>query len=54
MDIKEIKTKREAYERKIEDILRQFAKELPPEISIDSAVAIVEAWVRVEIRYNVV
>lgn len=39
MDIKEVKTKREMYERKIEEILQQFAKELPPEISIDSAFA---------------
>lgn len=39
MDVKDIKTKREIYERKIEEILQQFAKELPPEISIESAVA---------------
>jgi len=39
MDTKDIKTKREMYERKIEEMLQQFAKELPPEVSIESAVA---------------
>ena len=38
--IGEIKKKRESYERKIEEILYQFAKELPPEVTINSVVAI--------------
>ena len=38
--IDEIKKKREIYERKIDDILTQFAKELPPEISIENMVAV--------------
>ncbi len=38
--IDEIKKKREIYERKIEDILVQFEKELPSEIRIESAVAV--------------
>lgn len=36
--IDEIKKKREMYERKMEDILIQFEKELPPEIRIENAV----------------
>lgn len=39
MDLEEIKKKRETCERKIEDILTQFEKELPPGIRIDNAVA---------------
>jgi hypothetical protein len=38
--IDEIKKKRESYERKIEEILYQFAKELPPEVTINSVVVI--------------
>lgn len=38
--IEEIKKKREIYERKIEDTLKQFEKELPSEIRIDGVVAI--------------
>ncbi len=38
--IGEIKKKRELYERKIEDILMQFEKELPSEIKIESMVAV--------------
>lgn len=38
--IDEIKKKREIYERKIEDVLIQFEKELPSEITIDNAVII--------------
>lgn len=40
MDIEEIKTKREMYERKIEEILQQFEKELPPGIRIDNVVVL--------------
>lgn len=38
--INDIKKKREIYERKIEDILIQFEKELPSEISIENMVAV--------------
>jgi hypothetical protein len=38
--IDDIKKKREIYERKMEDMLNQFEKDLPPEITIDNAVAI--------------
>lgn len=38
--IDEIKKKRQIYERKIEEILAQFEKELPSEIRIDNMVAI--------------
>jgi hypothetical protein len=38
--IDEIKKKRESYERKIEEIVYQFAKELPLEVTIDSVVVI--------------
>lgn len=38
--IDEIKKKRGIYERKIEDILSQFEKELPPEIRIENMVAV--------------
>ncbi len=37
--IEEIKKKIEIYERKIEDTLVQFEKELPPEIRIENMVA---------------
>lgn len=37
--IDDIKKRRELYERKIEDILMQFEKELPSEIKIDNIVA---------------
>ena len=36
--IDEIKKKRESYERKIEEILKEFERELPPEIKIESSV----------------
>ena len=38
--IDEIKKKREIYERKIEDVLMQFEKELPSEVKIDNTVAV--------------
>ena len=38
--INEVKKKREIYERKIEDILIQFEKELPSEIRIENMVAV--------------
>lgn len=38
--IDEVKKKREIYERKIEDILIQFEKELSSEIRIENMVAI--------------
>jgi hypothetical protein len=38
--IDEIKKKRESYERKIEEIVYQFAKELPSEVTIDSIVVL--------------
>lgn len=38
--IEEIKKKRESYERKIEDVLIEFEKELPPEIRIENAVVV--------------
>ena len=37
--IDEIKKKRELYERKIEEILEEFEKELPKEVTIDNAIA---------------
>lgn len=37
--IDDIKKKREIYERKIEDIFKQFEKELPLEVTIESMVA---------------
>ena len=39
-NIDDIKKKRETYERKIEDVLKEFEKEIPPEFKIESAVAI--------------
>jgi hypothetical protein len=39
-NIDDIKKKREMYERKIEDVLKEFEKEIPPEFKIESAVAI--------------
>lgn len=38
--IDEIKKKREIYERKIEDIIVQFEKDLPSEVMVESVVAI--------------
>jgi hypothetical protein len=38
--IDEIKKKRESYERKIEEILKEFERELPPEIKIESSVVL--------------
>lgn len=38
--IDEIKKKREIYERKMEEILIQFEKELPSEIKIENMVAV--------------
>lgn len=38
--INDIKKKREIYERKIEEVLKEFEKEIPPEFKIESAVAI--------------
>lgn len=38
--IDETKKKREIYERKIEDLIEQFEKDLPPEVRIESVVAI--------------
>ncbi len=40
LPIEDIKKKRETYERKIEEILVQFEKELPSEVRIDSSVAV--------------
>jgi hypothetical protein len=37
--IDEIKKKRELYERKIEEMLEEFEKELPKEVTIDNAIA---------------
>ena len=39
-NIDDIKKKREIYERKIEDVLKEFEKEIPPEFRIESAVAV--------------
>lgn len=39
-NINDIKKKREMYERKIEDVLKEFEKEIPPEFKIESAVAV--------------
>ena len=39
-NIDDIKKKREIYERKIEDVLKEFEKEIPPEFKIESAVAV--------------
>jgi D-arabinose 5-phosphate isomerase GutQ len=39
-NIDDIKKKREMYERKIEDVLKEFEKEIPPEFKIESAVVI--------------
>ena len=38
--IDDIKKRRAMYERKMEDILNEFEKELPPEITIDNMVAV--------------
>lgn len=38
--IEDIKKKREIYERKIEDIIAQFEKELPSEVKIENMVAV--------------
>lgn len=38
--IDDIKKKRQMYERKIEDVLKEFEKEIPPEFKIESAVAV--------------
>lgn len=35
----EIKKKRAIYERKIEEILKEFENELPKEVTIDNAIA---------------
>lgn len=40
MNIDDIKKKRETYERKIEDVLKEFEKEIPPEFKIESEVAV--------------
>lgn len=39
-NIDDIKKKRDMYERKIEYLLKEFEKEIPPEFKIESAVAI--------------
>lgn len=39
-NINDIKKKRYMYERKIEDVLKEFEKEIPPEFKIESAVVI--------------
>ena len=39
-NIDDIKKKRELYEGKIEEVLKEFEKEIPPEFKIESAVAI--------------
>lgn len=36
--IDDIKKKRQMYERKIEDVLKEFEKEIPPEFKIEYAV----------------
>lgn len=38
--IDEMKKKRDVYERKIEEILKEFEKEIPPEFRIESVVAL--------------
>lgn len=38
-NIDDIKKKRETYERKIEGVLKEFEKEIPPEFKTESAVA---------------
>lgn len=39
-NIDDIKKKREIYERKIENVLKEFEKEIPPEFKIESVVVI--------------
>ena len=38
--IEEMKKKRGVYEKKLEEILKEFEKEIPPEFIIESAIAI--------------
>lgn len=52
--IDEIKNKREMYERKIEEILVQFEKELPSEIKIESMVAVKHGTDKLECNIKLV